>query len=466
MRFLGALLVFLLLLAAGAFVLAGRATPPAIQLDQPAQFVGRDGTLEFTVAAPRGELTALDVAIEQNGQRVPLGSLGGEELALTQRAEDLVGVSRPLGKRSVPQLVEGPATIHVSATRPVLYGMREVTGTSSREVQVRLTPPRVSVVSMHHFVNHGGSELVVYRATPADVVSGVLVGDREFPGYPASAAGVQGADAALRVAFFALSWDQDLATPIKVFARDVAGNAATADLGHRVFPKPFRNSRIELPDSFLQRVVPAILENTPELKVDDPGEFVDAFLRINRDLRAENNAAIEQLAAKTSDRMLWSGPFVQLGNSKVEASFADKRTYFHQGQEIDRQVHLGFDLAVTARVPITAANDGVVVYADWLGIYGNCVIVDHGLGVQSLYAHLSSIDVSPGDRVTRETVVGRSGMTGLAGGDHLHFTMLVGGVQVTPVDWWSRQWIEDRVTRKLREAGGQTSAEPSAAPGS
>jgi murein DD-endopeptidase MepM/ murein hydrolase activator NlpD len=311
---------------------------------------------------------------------------------------------------------------------------------------------------MHHYVNHGGSELVVYRATPPDVVSGVLVGDREFPGYPAAAAGIPGADPALRVAFFALAWDQDLATPIRLFARDVAGNRATATFDHRVFPKPFRDSRIELPDAFLQRVVPAILENTPSLKVDDPGDVLASFLRINRDLRGENNAAIERLAAKTADRLLWNGPFVQLGSSQVEASFADKRTYFYKGEEVDRQVHLGFDLAVTARVPITSANDGVVVFADWLGIYGNCVVVDHGLGVQSLYAHLSSIDVGEGDRVTRESVLGRSGMTGLAGGDHLHFTMLVQGVQVTPVDWWSRQWIEDRILRKLREAGAPAQA--------
>ena len=111
----------------------------------------------------------------------------------------------------MPQLVEGPARIVVTAARPVLFGLREATGPKPRcDVQVRLTPPRVSVVSMHHFVNHGGSEFVVYRATPADVASGVRVGDREYPGFAASGAGIAGADPALRVAFFALAWDQDL----------------------------------------------------------------------------------------------------------------------------------------------------------------------------------------------------------------------------------------------------------------
>ena len=145
-----------------------------------------------------------------------------------------------------------------------------------------------------------------------------------------------------------------------------------------------------------------------------------------------NAAAIAALAKKTSASKLWDGPFVQLGNSKVEAAFADHRTYVYKGKEVDQQVHLGFDLAVTSRVPIVAANAGTVLNASWLGIYGNCVIIDHGMGVQSLYGHLSSFDVKVGDTVTKGQTVGRSGMTGLAGGDHLHFTMLVNGQMVNP----------------------------------
>jgi murein DD-endopeptidase MepM/ murein hydrolase activator NlpD len=294
---------------------------------------------------------------------------------------------------------------------------------------------------------------VVYRATPDDVVSGVRVGDREYPGFPAAGAGITGADPALRVAFFGLLWDQELDSPIAVFARDAAGNESRAAVDARVFPKPFRKSTIALDDRFLSRVVPAILDNSPDFHVDDPGDLLASYLAINGRMRRENNAFIEGLAANTAPDVLWREPFRQLGSSKVEASFADQRTYTYQGREVDQQVHLGFDLAATAAVPILAANRGRVVFADFLGIYGNCVVVDHGMGVQSLYAHLSSIGVGVGDMVERDDVLGRSGMTGLAGGDHLHFTMLVGGQPVTPVDWWSRQWLEDRILRKFREAG-------------
>ena len=125
-------------------------------------------------------------------------------------------------------------------------------------MQVRLEPPRVAVLSTFHYINHGGSEFVVYRATPADVESGVRVGDKEYPGFPASGAGITG-DPALRVAFFALLYDQDLehADP-GVRARRRRATRSSVPLDHRVFPKPYQKSRIEIDDRFLQRVVPAI----------------------------------------------------------------------------------------------------------------------------------------------------------------------------------------------------------------
>jgi murein DD-endopeptidase MepM/ murein hydrolase activator NlpD len=464
MRKLLALLVVLLLIAAGVWFAAGRADGPAVTIAKPGGVVGQTGELEVAIDTPGGTLTALDVALEQDGARTPIFSLPGDETTkLVQASESRVTLTRPFGKKAVPALKQGKARVVVTATRPVLFGYRAATSTTSKEVEVRLTPPRVGVISIHHFINHGGSEMVVYRVQPADVESGVRVGDREFRGYPAGGAGVTGDDPGLRVALFALTYDQDLATPIAVFARDVAGNEARAGFDHRVNEKVFRKSRIELDDRFLQRVVPAILQNTPDLKVDDPSDLLASFLTINRELRRQNNQKIAALASASAPQRLWRGPFTQLVNSAVESGFADQRTYVYKGDEVDQQVHLGFDLASTAAAPVHASNTGKVVLAEYLGIYGNCVILDHGLGLQSLYAHLSTIDVQVGQTVEQGQVLGRSGATGLAGGDHLHFTMLLGGHAVTPVDWWSQQWVEDRLLRKIREASPQPAAPAPAA---
>jgi len=465
MRKLLALLVLLALLAGGAWLIAGRAAGPIIDIAKPGNMVGQSGELSVLIDRPLTALSRLDIVLEQDGQTLPIFSLPGDaSTKVTSEGEGeaprKARLTRDIGKRSVPQLKAGKTRLIVTAERPVLFGYRHATSTQTKELDVRLTPPRVGVISLHHFINHGGSELVVYSVTPADVQSGVRVGDKVYPGYPASHAGVAGANDSLKVAFFALLHDQDVNTPISVFARDAAGNEAKASFEYRVFPKAYRQSRIEVDDRFLARVVPAILSNTPDLKVDRPDDLVSAFLTINRDLRQRNNATIAGLASKTADRLLWKGPFKQLSNSAVESSFADQRTYFYNGQEIDKQVHLGFDLASTSAAPVQASNEGVVIRADYLGIYGNCVIVDHGLGLQSLYAHLSTIDVKVDDAVKTGQALGRSGATGLAGGDHLHFTMLLGGHAVTPVDWWSVQWVEDRIMRKLREAG--TPATPTA----
>jgi murein DD-endopeptidase MepM/ murein hydrolase activator NlpD len=256
----------------------------------------------------------------------------------------------------------------------------------------------------------------------------------------------------LHVAFFALQWNQDRNTPITVFARDALGNEGSAPFDYRVFDKQFRESRIGLNDAFLSRVVPAILQNSPDFHVDDPNDYLASYLAINREMRRQNDAFITSLAAATSPEILWRGPFKQLINTAVESGFADRRDYIYNGEVVDEQTHLGFDLASVAAAPVLAANRGRIVHAGWLGIYGNCVIVDHGMGLQSLYAHLSSIAVSVGDMVEVDQQLGRSGATGLAGGDHLHFTMLLNGHAITPIDWWSQQWVDDRIMRKFREA--------------
>jgi murein DD-endopeptidase MepM/ murein hydrolase activator NlpD len=456
MRFLFGLLLILALAAGGVFLYAGRLPGPGIHITKPEKVIGVTSPLEVAVDAPGAYLEDLQILLEQGGRQFPLYSLADQKGAqVRQDGADRIVISREVGKQAVPELQSGDARILVHAARKVVYGIRTVRSTATRDLRVRLERPRVAALSTHHFVNHGGSEMVVYRVTPADVTSGVAVGDVEYPGFPAAGVTVEGVkitDPAIRIAFFALLHDQDLKTPIRLFARDEAGNTARADFDFRVFPKPFKRSRIELDDRFLDRVVPAILEGTSDVRPD--GDTLAKFLVVNSELRRKNAETIAAFAAKTSPETLWRGQvFHPFTNTAVESAFADQRTYYYKGKEVDRQVHLGFDLASYAGTPIVAANRGKVLFADELGIYGNCVIIDHGMGVQSLYAHLSSIDVKVDQMIEKEQQIGRSGMTGLAGGDHLHFTMLTNGKMVNPIEWWDAHWIEDRLLRKLKAAG-------------
>ena len=438
-----------------AWISSGRAEGPVVDIVRPSAFIGRNAEFEATVEAPNAEFTRLTAYIDQNGAIYSLFSLDeNSDAAVRQESDTRVRVNRTFDRESHPDLVAGPARVVLRATRPVLFGYLEATSEASVDVTVRLDPPRLTPLSTLHYVNHGGSEFIVYRVTPSDVDSGVRVGDREYPGYPATGAGLEGRDD-LRVAFFSLSYDQDLTTPIELYARDPAGNVGSAGFDFRVFEQQFRRSRIPLSDGFLRRVVPGIVSQTQELadeRVDSSAttsELLELYLFINGEIRRRNRETVAALAPNTATRWLWDGPFRQLSNSQVESGFADHRTYLYADAEIDQQVHLGFDLASTSNTPIHAANAGTVIFADYLGIYGNCVIIDHGMGLHSLYAHLSSINVTPATQVDRDQQIGLSGQTGLAGGDHLHFAMLLQGHPITPMEWWDEHWLEDRVQRKL-----------------
>ena len=462
MKFLTALVLLLLIAAGGVWIYAGRQPGPVIDIARPAKWVGATTPVQVGVAAQK--LKSVSIVFEQNGKQTTLYTIAPATGATTGQGEvkqDAPGretITTTISRQTVPDLKTGAGKIVVTASAPVVRGIRTAETVASKDVQVRLEKPTVAVLSTKHYVNLGGSEVVVYRSTPADVESGVQVGDITYLGYPASGVHVDGVpaitDPTIKVAFFALLYDQDVNTPMFAYAKDEAGNSARADFDHLTFPKPFKKSRIDLPDSFLNRVVPAILATTDD--VHPEGDVLQQFLVLNGDLRRKNAEKIASFSKQSSGDMLWNGvAFHPFTNNAVEAAFADQRTYIYHGKEVDKQVHLGFDLARVVHSPIVAANRGKVLYAAPLGIYGNCVIIDHGMGVQSLYGHLSSFAVKAGDTVEKEQQIGISGETGLAGGDHLHFTMLVGGHMVNPVEWWDQHWIQDRIVRKLREATGQ-----------
>jgi murein DD-endopeptidase MepM/ murein hydrolase activator NlpD len=351
-------------------------------------------------------------------------------------------VDFPAGKQQAPAVRAGKATLIVEAQSNDFLGR---TTSASYDLDVVLEPPRLAVDEAQHYINQGGSELVTFTVSGDWSEAGVKLGPYIFRSFP-----MPGRPKNERFSLFGFPWDLPVDTVPHVYARNAAGTEVTGRFWYKVFPKPFRTRDLEITDAFLDKVVNQI----------DPGgsgDLLTRFLRINRDLRKQNNQALADLRLKTEERVLWNGPFSQLANSQVEAHFADVRSYIYKGQKVDQQVHLGYDLAVTAHVPVVAANDGRVVWASDLGIYGNCIVLDHGYGLQSIYGHLSRIDVKMGEMVKKGQAMGHSGSTGLAGGDHVHFSMQVDGVQVNPVEWFDAHWIHDRILSKLA-AGGEATA--------
>ncbi len=304
-------------------------------------------------------------------------------------------------------------------------------------------PPAITTLSRFHYVNQGGSGLLVYRLDEPCARHGVLVGEHFYPGHPKSAD-----EPLTMLAFFAVAYDQAPDTAIRALAVDRAGNEARAGFSYRIRAKRFKKDVLNISDRFITQKMRPLLETAGEVPTD-PKEI---FLAVNRDMRRQNGETLAALAERTTPAMTWEGVFMRLPKAANRAQFADHRVYKYQGAIIDRQVHLGADLASLQQAPVPAANHGQVVFAGNVGIYGNTVVIEHGYGLFSLYSHLSNIQVNADQRVAKGDIIGRTGVTGLAVGDHLHFGMMVHDTLVNPIEWWDAKWIRDNITTKLNPA--------------
>ena len=366
-----------------------------------------------------------------------------EQAIFPKRNVPPVIVRTNLGKQSTPSLHDGKAKITITA---VSNDFRGKSTSVSFDVDVMTEPPRVSADGDQHYINQGGSEMVTFTPDGAWTEAGVKVGDYTFRSFPLPNHPGQ------YFSLFAFSWQLGPDTPAYVYAANPAGTIARADFTHKIFPKKFRASTIPLETMNLERVVNQIDPNN-QVK----GDLVQRFVQINSEMRKQNNKVLADLRLQSEQKFLWTGAFLPMVDSTVESRFADDRTYTWQGKKVDEQTHLGFDLAKLAHSPVPASNDGRVVFAENLGIYGNCIVVDHGFGLQTVYAHLSEFLVKKGDMVKKGQTLAKTGATGLAGGDHLHFTMLIDGVQVNPVEWWDPHWVKDRI---LAHTGANFPDEP------
>jgi murein DD-endopeptidase MepM/ murein hydrolase activator NlpD len=441
-------LVLLLVLAAGLGLLRCEGTPPAIAAPEKL-VVGKEGAAALlTVSDGRAGVRSISAVLVHAGGEVPLG-----EASFPGRWSPFAeSPARSLEVRVDPKalgLKDGDATLRVTARDHSWRGFGSGNeSTSEVPVVIDSRPPRLSLEPGITYAKRGGAVALVYSVSEETARDGVELGERFFPGIRVGAddPAQQGAPG-VRLALVPLPIDAPGAQPV-VVAIDAAGNRAQATPQVRIEERKVPEGTIVLPPVFLQEKVAELADAVGV----DGGDPVTAFQEINTRIRAENEARIHELTTARTPEPLFEGAFQQLANSKVTSPFAEQRSYFVDAEKVSQSTHYGYDLASLAGSPVTASNAGHVIFADELGIYGQCVIVDHGLGLYSLYGHLSSIDVQPGDTLTKGQTLGLSGQTGLAGGDHLHFAMLLQGVYVDPVEWWDPKWLHDRFEPKLAAA--------------
>ena len=432
--------VLVLILVVPLVLLLELSFAPIVDTPTSLSAIGQSTPIPIHVHDPHG-VRDLSVSVEQNGVRY-------KEAEVSEPARHLFWhhgvadetVTLTAGTKTTPQLKDGNAKLIVEATS---NDFRAATTRVERDITVANEPPSLSVDSDQHYLYLGMADLVTFNVSGYWTEAGVKVGDQTFRAWP-----MPGGKPGL-FSLFAFAWNMPSGTVPTVYATNPAGNMVTGQMVYQ-FPQKeqpkYRTRDLPIDDKFMQKVI-------NELDPGGSGDPVTRFVKINSEMRKANNKTLFDLRSKTADHFLWTQPFLQQHNSKVEADFADTRNYMYQGKKIDQQTHLGYDLSITQHVGVEASNDGQVIYAAPLGIYGNCIVVDHGYGLQTIYGHLSELDVHVGDTVKRGQIMGKSGMTGMAGGDHIHFSMQLDGIQIDPKEWWDAHWIKDHIEKRLGAAG-------------
>ena len=418
---------------------------PVIECKLASPALGLSQKLPVDVSDSKSGLRTIRVDLVRDGKEHVLleknfpgsGFLGGGEIE-----KESFHVTFEPKKAGIP---EGPATLRMIARD---YSWRGRLGGNQTVVEKPVTidtkPPSINIVTRFHNVAQGGAALVIYDLSETCPISGVYVGEDFYRGQSGFFKNQQ-----RHMAFFALRYDQDRGTKLFVQATDAAGNRTVAGIPHHIIKKKFRKDTVRISDGFLSAKMPEFQNDLPQTAQLPP---IEVFLKVNRDLRKSNYKKILELVKDTDLEVYWDGVFLRLPNSARRASFADHRDYHYEKRVIDHQVHLGIDLASIAGSQVPAANKGKIIFAEKLGIYGNTVIIDHGFGLFSMYSHLSEIAVEKDTIVSKGDPVGLTGSTGLAGGDHLHFSMLIHHTFVNPIEWWDASWIENNVSSKIRDS--------------
>jgi murein DD-endopeptidase MepM/ murein hydrolase activator NlpD len=339
--------------------------------------------------------------------------------------------------------------LKIEATDNSLWGLF-MGNTIKKEVTLVIDQrrPTLSMIANSYKIQRGGSAVVIFKAEDAqmDTLKIETNFGKTFIAQPFYKKGYYAS---------LLAWPvQSESFSATVVARDKAGNETRGAVPLRLKDHVYKVSKIELKDAFLDGKI-AELANVYQQTVGI-NDRLEQFRIINEKVRADNEKIIHTITSKVSNDLITDFkpiPFYPLVNGQKVADFGDHRIYSYKGQEnISQAYHMGLDLASVHNGAILSSNGGKVVFEAPNGIYGNLPIIDHGFGLYTLYGHCSEVHVHENDNVNSAQEIAKTGMSGYAMGDHLHFGVLVQGIEVRPEEWMDKKWIQDNITTVIDTA--------------
>ncbi|MGL1931519.1 MAG: M23 family metallopeptidase [Desulfotalea sp.] len=444
---LGFLLIFITIVLIGggiaSYFLFFEKHSPIIELNS-SDFLGKDSSISFNIKDTGNGIKSITITAEQDGLSKDIYSKAYPRTGFigligpSKESQDIAFSPNKLGFK------DGPLNISMMvqdfSCRNFLSGNKSII---NKTVTIDTKAPKIRIIHADKYISSGGSGIAIYQVNDPKSISGVIINGKFNQGFL-----LENSKDNLFISYFAIPFHTKQLDELLVSARDLAGNVSRLNFDTNFKAKKIVKDRINISDGFLNRKIPEFEQNsTYEMQ----GNNVEKYVFINNQMRKDNNAKIASLCENSSADRMWQGRFKRMRGASP-ASFADHRSYYYDDKIIDKQVHLGMDLASTKHAPVKAANNGIVVFAEYLGIYGKMILLDHGQGLFSLYSHLSSFSVNVGDKVEQDHVLGKTGKTGMAGGDHLHFSMLAHGIFTDPIEWWDASWIKNNIDTPIAES--------------
>ena len=377
---------------------------------------------------------------------------GGTDYPLVNEQYDRAGDAKKIHCRAFIEAYraqEGPAVLRVSAQDRSLWSFFRGNETVlQKNVTIDITPPTLELIADDRYVNFGG--------VGADRLQAVRRHDqRRAQDRQLFFSRLQRPDqrsAGLLPRLLRPSLQRRRRPRATLVATDKAGNTREMSSSTSSKTSSTKRARSPISDEFLQNKVTPLLNDVGARQ----GSPKDIFIKVNKICARKTKTRSERSPRKRRPRCSGKAPSASSATPRSKPILPTREPISIQDEAIDNAYHLGYDLSVTKHYPAEAANSGVVAFVGDLGIYGNTVIIDHGLGLFTLYSHLSSIDVKVGDTVKQRQPLGKTGETGLAAGDHLHYGVYLHGVAILPVEWWDEKWIRDNVQPKLEGQTGES----------
>lgn len=381
------------------------------------------------------------VTLKNGEQNFELAS----EQFITPQMDTVITVDVP---KRVFKLKTEEVTIVVEATDASKWNF--MAGNSSRDefnLIVDKKRPLLSNITNSYGIRKGGSALVIFRTSDPNMKDFYIEtkSGRRFESQPFYKEGYY-----VSLIGWPVTEDDFRAS---IIAEDEAGNVARASIPFYIKSSSYRTRKLKLSEKYLEGKISQLAYDYAETQgVEDR---IEQFKIINEEVRGNNEKLIHQITSKVPEEMIDSftiKAMYPLKNASILGGFGDHRYYYYKGKQVSEAYHLGLDMASVKQAKIIPRNGGQVVYADYTGIYGNMPIISHGMGLYTLYAHCSNVNVQEGDYVKPNTVIANTGTTGSVLGDHLHFGVLVQGVDVRPQEWMDKEWIRLNITEVMKNA--------------